>query len=196
MKKSILLSIILTITTIIYSQQIKVSVAPTINFAPHYKSVQGGPGQNLKIGITSSVDYLFLSDKKLNFGFGLNYHFCQVEFVPNMNTGEMIKHTDKINLVSLRFKSVLNFTNQFYISLDPSIDINLNPDSQQTIGNQTGLGLSLGLGKNIKIKEAQYLNIEPKLWIHNIVSFSKEIYPYRLTTVGLNIGYVFGQKKL
>ena len=193
MKQSLLTLCILTISTFLSGQEIKFSVAPTINFAPHYRSVQGGPGQNIKVGFSSSFDFLFINDKRLNFGFGLNYHFSQLEFVPNLNTGEMILHTEKVNLLSIRFKSVCNFKNNFYLSFDPSVDFHLNHDSQQTINNQSGIGLAIGIGKNIKIKDALYLNIEPKLWIHNIIPFNDETFPYRLTSAGLNFGLAFGR---
>jgi hypothetical protein len=194
MKKKFLTALICIITTILYSQEIKVSVAPTINAGLHYQFVAGGPGQNLKAGFTTSFDYLFLQDKKVNYGFGLNYHFSQVEFVPNLNTEDMLLHTEAVNLISLRFKTKYKLKNLCYLSLDPSVDFHLKYESQQTLNKQTGLGLSIGLGKNIKIKESVYLNLEPKLWIHNIIPFTEMNNSYCLTTLGFNFGLVFGPK--
>lgn len=194
MKKTIIASILVTLTNILSAQEFKISIAPTINSGRYYQFVTGGPGQNLKAGFTTSLDYLFLNDNKINLGLGLNYHFGQVEFFPNMNTEGMPLHSENVNLISLRFKSVYKFKNQFYLSLDPSVDFHLNYDSEQTLDKQSGIGLSSGFGKNIKIKEAVYLNIEPKLWIHNIISFTELDLPYHLTTLGLNLGLVFGPK--
>jgi hypothetical protein len=179
-------------TVTLFGQEIKVSVAPTINAGLHYQFVAGGPGQNIKAGFTTSFDYLFLQDKKVNFGLGLNYHFSQVEFVPNLNTDDMLLHTENVSLISFRFKTMYKLKNLFYISLDPSADFHLKYDSQQTLNKQTGLGLSIGLGKNIKIKESVYLNLEPRLWIHNIIPFTEINNSYHLTTLGLNVGLVFG----
>jgi hypothetical protein len=195
MRKSFLTLFILAVTTFLYGQEIKISIAPTISFAPNYRSVLGGPGQNIKSGFSTSFDYLFLSPTKINIGFGLDYQYSQVEFVPNLNTQGMIQHYEKVSLISIRFKSVLNFKKQFYLSLDPALDLHLNHKSDQILDNQTGLGVSVGLGKNIKINDALSLNIEPKLWIHNIIPFDNETYPYRLTTIGLNFGLIFGQNK-
>ena len=194
MKKTLLTSLICLLATILYCQEIKVSMAPTINAGLRYRFVTGGPGQNLRAGLTTSFDYLFINDNKLNLGFGLNYHFSQVKFVSNMNTGDMLIHTENVNLISLRFKSVYKLKNQFYLSLDPSIDFHLNYDSQQTLDKQTGIGLSFGFGENIKINDVVTLNFEPKIWIHNIIPFTESNYPYRLTTIGLNLGLVFGPK--
>jgi len=191
MRKLILSSIIFFLTTILYGQEFKISLAPTINSAHFYRAMLGTPyEQNWKAGLSTSFDYLFIRDKKINFGFGINYHFSQVEFILNSNTGDMILRTENTNLISLSFRTVYILKNHFYISLDPAIDLHLNYDDQQLLDNQSGLGLSLGIGKNIKINDALLLNIEPKLWVHNIVSF-KEISPYRLTTIGVNVGLVF-----
>jgi hypothetical protein len=195
MKKLLLIILSLFLSILIYGQEIKVSIAPTINVAPHYGFVSGGPGQHYKAGFSTSLDYLFLNEKRLNFGFGINYHFSQVEFVPNLNTHEMLLHSENVNLISLMFKSVCNFKKYFYLSLDPTIDFHINYDSQQTLDNQAGLGLSLGFGKNIKLNDFLLLNIEPKLWIHNIIPFHDLELPFRLTTAGLNLGLVFGHLK-
>lgn len=194
MKKTFIASILLILTAFLYGQELKISVAPTVNSGLYYQFVAGGPGQKIKPGLTTSIDYLFLNDNKINFGLGFNYHFSQVEFVPNLNTGEMFLHTENINLISFRYKSVYKFRNQFYLSLDPSVDFHLNYDSQQTLDKQSGIGLSFGFGKNIKIKEVVYLNIEPKVWVHNIISFIESDLPYRLTSLGLNLGLVSGPK--
>ena len=196
MKRIFIANVLIILTTILYGQEFKISIAPTINSGLHYQFVTGGPGQHIKTGLTTSLDYLFLNDNKINFGLGCNYHFAQVEFVPNMNTGDMPLHSEKVNIISLRLKSVLRFKNQFYFSLDPSVDFHLNYDAEQTLDKQSGIGLSFGLGKNIQIKETIYLNIEPKLWIHNIFSFTEQDLPYRLTALGLNLGLAFGSKSI
>jgi len=193
MKSVFLTAIIFVITTFLYGQEIKVSVAPTINAGLNYQFVAGGSGQNLKAGFTASLDYLFLNDKKVNFGLGLNYHFSQVEFVPNLNTKDMLLHTENVNLISFRLKSVYKLKNLFYLSVDPSVDFHLRYDSQQTLNKQSGIGLSLGFGKNIEIKEAVFINIEPRLWIHSIIPFNEDNLQYKLTTLGLNLGLVFGK---
>lgn len=194
MKKAFIACTCLIMTSLLYGQEFKISVAPTVSSGLYYQFVAGGPGQNLKAGFTTSFDYLILNDKRINLGFGLNYHFSKVEFVPNPNTGDMPLHTENVNLISIRFLTNLKLRNQFYISLDPSADFHLNYESQQTLDKQSGIGLSFGFGKNIKIKEAVALNIEPKLWIHNIIPFNESNLPYRLTTIGLNLGLVFGFK--
>ncbi len=195
MRKSILVSSIFIFTTILSGQEIKISIAPIINAGLYYQiSVLGGPGQNIKPGLITSLDYLLINDKRINFGFGLSYNYSQVEFVPNLNNPELLLHSENINLISVRLKSVFKLKNQYYFSLDPALDFHIHYDSQQTLDKQSGFGMSFGFGKNIQLKETVFLNIEPRLWIHNIISFSNPTHGYHLTALGINIGLVFNPK--
>jgi hypothetical protein len=193
MKKIILISFTLVCTTLIHAQEIKFSVAPTANYAPHYNSVTGGPGQTIKTGFSSSVGFLFPGEKKINFGFGLTYQFSKVGFYPDLFEGERLLRTEKVNLFSFSIRSVYNIKPGYYISLDPSFDFHSNHQSDQILDNQTGIGASFGIGKNIPVSETVSLNLEPKIWIHNIVKLDSESYPYRLTTLGLNLGLLIGK---
>lgn len=196
MKKAILTSIILILTITLYGQEIKISVAPTVNAAPNYQGVDGGPGQKAKAGFSTTFEYSFRNDKKINLGFGLCYQFSQVEFTSNMNTGDFLGQTDKVNLLSFNLLSKYNLKKNFFLSFNPLINLDINYDTESILDNQSGLGLSLSFGKRIKLNDNILLNIEPRLWIHNIIPFNKETYTDRLTIAGLNFGLVFRQKKL
>ena len=207
MKKIVLSSLVLILTTILYGQQdangerdqdnlknksqIKISVAPTVDNALYYKSVQGGAGRNFKLGFSTSFDYLFRSDKKINLGFGLCYQYAQVEYTPNMNTADFTGQIDKISLISFNLSSIYKLKNDFYLSLNPMVNLQLNYNSDFMTDKQSGVGLSLSVGKYFKLNDKVRLNFEPKLWIHNIVPFNGESFPLRLTTLGLNLGLVF-----
>ncbi len=192
MKRIVVATTLLLLSHALYAQELYLTVAPTISAALHYRFVAGGPGQKIKPGLTTSLDYLFTERSAINFGFGLNYHFNQVEFVPNMNTENMPRHTENVSIASLRLKSVLMLGKRSYLSLDPSMDFHLNYRANQTLNIQSGIGLSLGLGRTFQLNETLSLNMEPKVWIHNIVPFIKQDLPYRLTAVGLNVGVIFG----
>jgi hypothetical protein len=207
MKKSILTSIVFILTTILYGQQdpignsdqdslnyksrIKISVAPTENIALYYQSVQGGPGLKFKPGFSTSFEYLFRSNKKINLGFGLCYQFAQVEYTPNMNTGDFTGQIDKISVISFNFSTIYKSKKDFYLSLNPMVTLQLNYNSDFITDKQSGLGLSFSVGKYFNLNDKLRLNVEPKLWIHNIVPFTDENLPLRLTTFGLNLGLVF-----
>ncbi|MFZ0282207.1 MAG: hypothetical protein WAL29_11185 [Bacteroidales bacterium] len=190
MKKTILICSILLTTAFLYGQEIKISVAPTINNALYFKFVAGGPGRNFKPGFSTSLDYSFIRDKKINLGFGLAYHFSQVEYTPNMNTGDLIRQTDKLKLISVSFATIYNL-NRLYLSLNPMLDFQLNKNADQITDKQMGLGISFSIGKHFEISDNLKLNLEPKLWIHNIIPFNSEFGSLKLTTAGLNVGLVF-----
>jgi len=206
MKKSVLASLVFIMTTILYGQQdnignsgqdnlikksqIKISAAPTLDNAFYFQSVQGGPGRNIKLGFSTSFEYLFRSDKKINLGFGTCYQFAQIEYTPNMNTGEFTGQIDKISIISFNFSSIYKLKKDFYLSLNPMVNFQLNYNSDLMTDKQSGIGLSFSCGKYFKLNEKLRLNIEPKLWIHNIVPFNAESLPLRLTTLGLNLGLI------
>jgi hypothetical protein len=210
MKRSFLTSIVLILTTILYGQQnpidnrdqdslkckseIKISVSPTENIALYYQSVQGGPGRKFKPGFSTSFEYLFRCDKKINLGFGLCYQFAQVEYTPNMDSGDFFTgQIDNVSVISFNFTTIYKLKRDFYLTLNPMITLQLNYNPDFITDKQSGLGLSFSLGKYFNLNDNLRLNIEPKLWIHNIVPFQAENLPLRLTTCGLNLGLVFGK---
>jgi hypothetical protein len=194
MQKVFLISIVFSLTTILYGQEFKISVAPTINNALYYHFVAGGPGRGFKSGFSTSVEYILRNDKRINLGFGLSYQFCQVEYTPNMNTGDFIGQTDRVNLISINLISVCNLKKDFYLSVNPLIDFHLNYYSENIIDKQSGCGLSFSIGKLLKLNDRILLNLEPRLWIHNIIPFYNDHLTQRLTVAGLNVGLVFGHK--
>lgn len=208
MKKSILTSIVFLLSTIAYGQQntagdsdknnlnsksdIKISIAPTYNIARSYELMTGGPGVNNKPGFSTSIEYLIRSDKTINLGFGLCYQFALVEYTPNMNSGEWFTgQIEKISVLSLNFSTIIKSKNDFYLSLNPMITLQLNYNSDFITDNQSGLGLSFSVGKYFKLNDKLRLNVEPRLWINNIVPFQDEHLYKKLTTLGLNLGLVF-----
>jgi len=195
MKKVTLTSLIILLTTILYGQEIKISVAPTINNALYYHFTASGPGHNFKPGFSTSLEYTLQKGKGLNYGFGLSYKFSQVGYTPNMNTGDFIGQTDRVSLISINFISICNLKKNFYLSLNPLIDFHLNYDTENIIDKQSGFGLSFSFGKHLNLTDRILLNLEPKLWIHNIIPFYGDQLTQRLTVAGLNVGFIFSDKK-
>ena len=196
MKKAPLILILFILTTILHGQEIKISIAPTINNAFYFKSVDGSAGRDFKPGISTSLDFSFLNEKRINIGFGFRYQFMQVEYTPNMNTGEFTGQTDKINIVSFDISAIYNLKHNFYLSLSPLINLQTKYTSDLMTDKQNGLGLSLSMGKHINLKDNIQLNIEPELTINNIVPFNPDNYlTLRMASAGLNIGLVFGKIK-
>lgn len=197
MKKAIFTSFFILLTTIIRGQEIRISVAPTINNVHYFKSIDGGPGHNPKFGFSSSIGYSMKPDRKISFGVDLSYQFSQVEITPGVGLVDPPpSYSETLSLLSFGLNTFINFKNDFYLRINPCLDLQTDYSSENYVNNQTGLGFSAGFGKNIKIKEAIFINIEPRIWIHNIITFNDGYYPLRMVTTGLNIGFVFGKKDL
>jgi hypothetical protein len=196
MKKARLIFILLILTTALSGQEIKISLAPTINNAFYFIQVDGGPGHDFKPGFSTSLDFLFLNRKKINIGFGFCYQFMQVEYTPNMNTGDFTGQTDNINILSINVAAIYNLKHDYYISLNPLMNLQLKYTSDLITDKQNGLGLSFSIGKYFSLKDNIRLNIEPKININNIAPFGTEDYlKLRMVSAGLNIGLVFGKTK-
>ena len=207
MKNSFLTFIVFLLSTIIYGQQkpagnsdqenlisksdIKISVAVTNNIILTPKLV-GGPGMNNKPGFSTSFEYIFRSNKIINLGAGLSYQFAQIEYTPNWNTGDWFTgQVDKISVISFNFSTIVKSKQDFYLSISPIITLQTNFNSDFITANQSGLGMSFSVGKYFNLNNKLQLNVEPKLWINNIVRFQKETLFNKLTTLGLNLGLVF-----
>lgn len=207
MKNSFLTFIVFLLSTIIYGQQkpagnsdqenlisksdIKISVAVTNNIILTPKLV-GGPGMNNKPGFSTSFEYIFRSNKIINLGAGLSYQFAQIEYTPNWNTGDWFTgQVDKISVISFNFSTIVKSKQDFYLSISPIITLQTNFNSDFITANQSGRGMSFSVGKYFNLNNKLQLNVEPKLWINNIVRFQKETLFNKLTTLGLNLGLVF-----
>jgi len=193
MKKTILSCCGIIMTTILSGQEIRISITPTYNVF-HQKYVPDKPYDSPKLGLSTNLDYLFNTKKKLKFGVGLGYQSSRVLMLFPINPTEYYEATEKIKLCSISFKSIYKLSNEFYLSLDPSIDFRINHDPLQTSDNQTGFGISSGIGGNFKVSNTLSLNVEPRLWMHNIIPFHHVEHPFRLSFAGINLGLVYGHK--
>ena len=127
-------------------QETVLSFAPTLNNVFHYQFVSGGATGNSKLGLNIAFEYVRSTTNRVSYGYGVSYQFSQVEIVPAPMI-EAEQHKESINLISASFKTVFNFRKGYYLSTDPLIDIQLNSSLQKSIDNQTGIGISIGFGK-------------------------------------------------
>ena len=193
MKKSALTYLFILVTTVLFGQEFKISVGPTLSNISYYK-LASGLYSRAKFGLNADFEYIFLTNRKLEFGIGATVHNSHVVIIiPDLDGATHI--TQKVDLFSINFTSIYNLGPDFYISLSPILDFQIKHNPLNRIGNQSGIGLSFGIGNNIKISESVSLNIEPRLWIHNMIPFRDKHLNYWLTTAGLNMGLVFGHKK-
>ncbi len=191
MKHTLLTSLFIQLTVILYCQDIHVKVAPTIGIAPYYLMVTGGPGQKFKAGFNTSADYYFKSDSRLNNGFGLSYQYSQAEFTPNMNTGEFGGQVDRINIIVFKLLSSFEINDKTHLIFNPLIEFQLNYDDDLILDNQSGIGFALAFEKRYLLNEKADLIIGPELRVYNILPFANSGFTHRLTVFGINAGINF-----
>jgi hypothetical protein len=194
MKRVLSIQLLLLIASICKSQDIVLSFAPTLNNVFQYQFVSGGITGNAKPGLNIAFEYVRSTTNRISYGFGVSYQFSRVEIVSEPMI-EAEPHKESINLLSASFKTVFNFRKGYYLTTDPIIDVQLNSSSQKSIDNQSGLGVSIGFGKRVLLNERFSINIEPRLWIHNVVPFVDTNIPQRLTVIGLKAGLRLGRVK-
>ena len=199
MKKGLHFLVFFLITFHLQGQEIGISFGPTINNAFYYQFVAGGPTFRTKIGFNTSIGYKYFINKNINLSLDINLRYCPVEVVPQITIppipNDQPRHTEKINMLSISPGVVYKFKKGFYTRFAPTLTYHTNYEKMkdyiiQTIDNQTGLGLSLSSGKYFKIINPLFLNIEPKLVIHNIIPFQNENLPLRVTTIEINCGII------
>jgi hypothetical protein len=191
MKKILLIISAVVMSTLLSGQNFKISVAPTINNAFYFQGVDGLGSYMSKAGISTSIGYYIRQDKKISLAVGLSYQFAQIKYDPMFNgVNDPLPYSESFNLISLNIGAIYNFKKDFYLSLDPTVDLELDSKTELVNDDQTGLGISFGVGKNIKLNDNLRLSIEPRLWIHNLVPMQDTNLPLRLTVAGLNIGLI------
>lgn len=196
MKRTILTYFFLITATSLFSQELKISVAPTISNIHFYNYVVGTSYGQARFGINTNLDYLFVTNKCVEFGIGVGYQNSHVQIiVPYPGRADYSASTEKADLVSINLRSVINLSKNFYLTFVPSLDLQIKHSSLQRLSDQSGLGFSMGLGNNVRLSQGLALNIEPRLWVHNVIPFSGDNHPYKLTTAAINLGLVFGQKR-
>jgi len=191
--KTILLTILAAFfTTNAFTQEIKISISPTMNNALHLRYVSGGPNYNWRPGVNASLSYHFKTDNKINFAVGLTYQNATVQVDPFITPqDDPPPFNESINLLALNVGAYYNFNKGYFASIDPLIHFQIDYHDDNSISNQTGIGISGGIGKKLNFKSNMSISIEPKIWIYNLIPFQEESLPLRLTVAGLNIGLNF-----
>ena len=193
MKRVLSIQMLLLVAIMSKGQETVLSVAPTLNNVFHYQFVAGGLNGNPKPGFNIAFEHVRSTTSGVSYGYGVSYQFSQVKLVPNPSF-EAEPHKETLTLISASFKTVFNFRKGYYLSTDPLIGIQLNSSSQKSISNQSGVGISIGYGRRVLLKERFSINVEPRLWVHNVVPFVDTNIPERLTVIGLKAGLKLGRE--
>jgi len=194
MKRILSIQMLLLMALMSKGQETILSFAPTLNNVFHYQFVSGGSRGNSQPGLNIAFEHVRSTTNRVSYGYGISYQFSQVELVPSPGI-EANSTKETIHLVSASFKVVFNYRKGYYLSTDPLIDVQLNSPSPKSISNQSGAGISIGFGKRVLLNGRFSINIEPRLWVHNVVPFVDPNIPKRLTVFGIKAGIKIGSDK-
>jgi len=187
MKKVVFSMLLLSFAAGLFSQIIRISVAPTISNALYFPTVVGGYGSDGGLGMAASFEYIKSHSTRFSYGFGMEYLHSNVEIIP-APTGEPLEsHREAVNVLAVSFKGVYNLK-KVYFTANPLLDIQLPSDSQRSVDNQTGLGMSFSVGRRFEIGENTDLMLEPMIWVNNLIPFVDRSWPVKLVVVGLKAG--------
>ena len=179
--------LLLSFTTGLISQVIRISVAPTLSNALYSPTVVGGYGSDGRLGMAASFEYIKSQNNRFSYGFGVDYLHSNVEIIP-APTGEPLEsHEESVNVLAFSFKGIYNLK-KMYFTANPLLDLQLPSASQSSVDKQTGLGMSFSLGRSFQISETIGFSLEPIIWINNIVPFIDQSMAERLVVVGVKAG--------
>ena len=174
------------------AQEINISISPTINNALHLRFVSGGPNYNWRPGLNTSFSYHFKTNNKINMVVGLAYQKATVEVDPFIAPqDDPPPFNESMNLLAFSVGTCFNFNKGYYATINPLVHYQFDYQDGNSITKQTGIGISGGFGKKFNLNSNVLINVEPKIWIHNLIPFQEENLPSRLTAVGINVGLIF-----
>jgi hypothetical protein len=115
-------------------------------------------------------------------------HKIGFELSPPIYAEEKI-YTETFDIFSIPVTLKRYVQNSFYISAGTIVDFALH-DKPVRLDSQTGFGLTLGAGKEIRIKDF-IIDVAPGLELHSVVPFTEADNQQRLFVAGLKIGFSY-----
>jgi hypothetical protein len=115
-------------------------------------------------------------------------HKVGFELSPPIYAKEKI-YTETFDIFSIPVTLKRYLQNNYFISAGTIVDFALR-DKPVRLDTQTGFGLTLGAGKEIKIKDF-IIDIAPGMELHSVVPFTEADNQQRLFVAGLRIGFSY-----
>lgn len=191
MKKAILIITTILITIMTFGQEFGISISPSINNLFHSVAMIGLPNYISRPGINIGLIYDQRPERKFNILYSLYYQHSAIKidpFIdPNYNPPPYIS---TIDLLSGGISANFTLKGRFSVNVGPTADLQIKDDPKSGINDQTGIGLSAGIGTRLKLNDRLFLKLEPKLWIHNIIPIQEQTRNLKLVQVGLDIGLI------
>jgi hypothetical protein len=202
MKKMILLIIFIAFSQMIQSQD-KVDVANMgsknliglysnigVNQPFRFKNLSENDWFHGKEFFSLGLHYHKTLSQRLKLDVGINYSKYKVKIeAPDDWTGPSITpFSESFAMITVPIQIRLYSLKNYFLSFGSLIDFDLARKSDWPFTDtQSGLGLSLGVGKELIINKFSF-DIIPNIAIHSLIPFKSENYQQRLFEIGLKIG--------
>ncbi len=156
-------------------------------------SLEGGPSFDLQNNFELGVNYYRQIGGRLKIETGIVYHYNQLiqgrESTPD---APQVTTQYDIHLLYLPAFLRVNLSEHFFISGGALVDIdmsnNLNLPSSRALSSQSGLGFGLGVGGEVLMFRALYLQLNPYLNLHAALPVNEESHPGRIMDTGIRVG--------
>ena len=156
-------------------------------------SLEGAPSFYLQKDFELGANFYRQIGEKLQFETGLFYHYNKLTQKSAVNP-DVPQITTLYDVHLLYLPAFLRFkpSNFFFVNGGALVDIDLSNNmglsSSRALDYQSGLGLGLGVGGEVAISPALYLQVNPYLNLHGVLLVQQEDYPGRILDAGLKVG--------
>jgi len=123
---------LLSLSTGLFSQVIRISAAPTLSNSLYFPTVVGGYSSDGRLGMAASFEFIKSYNTRFSYGFGIDYLRSNVEIIP-APTGEPLEsHEELVNVLDVSFKGVYNLK-KLYFTANPLLNVQLPSNSQSSV---------------------------------------------------------------
>jgi hypothetical protein len=158
-----------------------------------FQSLEGSAGYTNNGTFSIGLNYERPINDKLLFESGIDY--AKHDFIVKpayMGEGTPASHNESVNMLSFPFLLKVTLGRYLYISGGALLDLDIS--KAKMVNNQSGLGVSGGLGGQYIFKSGLSLFVQPNLKLHSLVPFNLAKYHSRVLESGVKIGLSYGVK--
>lgn len=141
---------------------------------------------NHEISNLNEFGVKYLIQLKNNFSIELGMNFLKADLAIHSAPTFPLSPTryEKLKMISIPIAANYTLWKYLFVNAGPVLDFQT---SENSIDSQSGIGYSIGFGGKYHFNNF-FIYVNPNYKSHAVVPFEKEIYPEKLTEVGIQFG--------
>jgi len=174
-------------------QIISVQLGKANNLMIRNTNLVGSGSVEGKGSILFGVDYQTYKKARLSYQIGLDFSKNNFELTPAFQPDiDMSPHKKEVKIIGLHFLANFTFLKYAFVNGGVLLDYDMSPEDYSGIDNQSGLGISAGIGGKYQFSDFE-ISINPFVNSHSIIPFKESNYQQHLWQAGIKfgVGYVF-----